>query len=106
MEKTITKAEVVAARQRVLDSEAALVAHAQRNMTGLSNEQMVDVELASLAFLQARDTALQEYQSLLHNFFAQEQVRKSQSVLDEAYKKALLGGSVADYVQRQNESAN
>lgn len=106
MEKPINKSEVVAARQRVVDSEEALAAHAQRNLTGLSNEQMVDVELNSISLADELDMALHDYQVLLRNFFAQEQARKRQSVLDEAHKKTLLGDSVADYVQHQSESAD
>lgn len=72
MNKMIEKSEVVAARQRVSDIAAELDAHARRNLHGLSNEQMVDVELESIDLSYKRDLALKEYQDILHDYHAQE----------------------------------
>lgn len=70
--KTITKAEVVAARQRVTDTDKACEQHHSKDLSGLSNEQMVDVELESIHLATQRDLALKEYQDLLHRFYHQE----------------------------------
>lgn len=80
--KTITKAEVVEARQRVSDSAQALEALAHRNLNGLSNEQMVDVELESIHLATERDMALKEYQDLLHRFYHQERSKDASATED------------------------
>lgn len=72
MNKIIEKSDLIAARQHASDSEQALAAHASRNLNGLSNEQMVDVELTSIDLAYKRDIALKDYQEMLYSYHAQE----------------------------------
>jgi len=71
--KTITKDELIKARQHVNDTMQTFEAHTQRDLTGLSNEAMVDVELESIHLATQRDLAVKSYQDMLHRYYFQEQ---------------------------------
>lgn len=72
MNKTIEKADLVTARQRVLDVEVELHARSQEDLSGKTNEEMVDleVEIAKLSYAQA--SATHNYQALVHRYCEQQ----------------------------------
>lgn len=96
MNRIIKKSDLIAARQHVTDSAQALEDHASRNLNGLSNEQMVDVELKSIDLAHRRDLALKEYQEMLHVYHYQEmQAAKTTATED---KRGNDGAAVKDTI--------